>query len=208
MLTIVDHPLCAHDLAIVRNRQSDSATFRQAMHRIGLHICCAATQHLAVQEVRIETPLEMTTCSVVARPIVAVAILRAGLLLLDPMLELAPSARVGYLGIRRNEQTLQPERYYFRLPPVDEQCSVVILDPMVATGGSAESAVESLYEAGAQDITLACVLASPMGIERLLQRYSTLRIVAAALDRELDQRGFIRPGLGDAGDRAYGTELS
>lgn len=206
MLVVVEHPLCCHDVAIVRDRRSDSATFRRAMHRIGFHVCLAATQHLPTQPARVETPLEETTCSVITRPIVAVAILRAGLLLLDPILELAPGARVGYLGVRRDEATLQPEQYYRRLPAIDEHTSVVVLDPMVATGGSATVAVATLLDAGARDITLACVLAAPEGIARLSTTYPMLRIVTAVLDRELDQRGFIRPGLGDAGDRAFGTE--
>lgn len=206
MLIVVEHPLCLHDVAIVRDRRSDRATFRRAMHRIGLHVCLAATQHLPTQQTNIETPLEEATCSIVARPIVAVAILRAGLMLLEPMLELAPGARVGYLGLRRDEATLQPEQYYRRLPPLDEHSSVVLLDPMVATGGRAAAAVEVLLESGARDITLACVLAAPEGIARLSASYPALRIVTAVIDRELDQRGYIRPGLGDAGDRAFGTE--
>ncbi|GIV50814.1 MAG: uracil phosphoribosyltransferase [Candidatus Kapaibacterium sp.] len=206
MLIVVEHPLCSHDIAIVRDRRSDSATFRRAMHRIGLHVCLAATQHLPTQPTNVETPLEEATCSIVARPIVAVAILRAGLMLLEPMLELVPGARVGYLGLRRDEATLQPEQYYRRLPPLDERSSVVLLDPMVATGGSAAAAVEVLLESGARDITLACVLAAPEGIARLSASYPALRIVTAMIDRELDQRGYIRPGLGDAGDRAFGTE--
>lgn len=206
MVIVVEHPLCACDLRTVRDRSTDSATFRQAMHRIGLHVCLAAVQHLPVQEVAVETPLERTTGAVLLSRVVAVPILRAGLMFLDAFLTVLPTAAVGYIGLRRNEQTLQPEQYYWRMPALDAQTSVVVLDPMLATGGSAAAAIEQLTCAGVRDITLACALAAPEGVERIMQAFPNVRIVAAALDRQLNDRGFILPGLGDAGDRAFGTE--
>ncbi len=206
MLIVVDHPACACDLRTVRDRRTDSAAFRQAMHRIGLHVCIVATQHVAVRQVAVETPLEMTVGAELDRAIVAVPILRAGLMFLDAMLTIVPNAAVGYIGLRRNEQTLQPEQYYWRMPPLDARTNVVVLDPMLATGGSACSAIEQLKAAGASDITLACAIAAPEGVEHLTGVFPDVRIVTASLDRQLNDHGFILPGLGDAGDRAFGTE--
>jgi uracil phosphoribosyltransferase len=206
MLVVVEHPLCACDVRTVRDRHTDAATFRQAMHRIGLHVSLAALQHLPVRSVAVETPLEQTTGAMLDRHVVAVPILRAGLMFLDAFLTVLPNAAVGYVGLRRNEETLEPEQYYWRMPELDEQSSVVVLDPMLATGGSASAAIEQIASRGVRDITLACAIAAPEGIERIMHNYPEVRIVAAALDRQLNEHGFILPGLGDAGDRAFGTD--
>ncbi|MCS7000927.1 MAG: uracil phosphoribosyltransferase [Bacteroidota bacterium] len=206
MLILVEHPLCAVDLTVVRDQGSDHTAFRAAMQRIGLHVCLQATRHLPVEPVAVETPLEQTTGYRLYHRIVAVPILRAGLLFLDPMLQVVPTAYVGFIGLRRQEDTLQVEHYYWRMPPLDERTAVVVLDPMLATGGSATAALLQLMQAGAQEITIACAIAAPEGVERIATMFPAVRIVAAALDRQLNAHGFIVPGLGDAGDRAFGTE--
>ncbi|MCX8051951.1 MAG: uracil phosphoribosyltransferase [Chlorobi bacterium] len=205
MLIVVEHPLCACDLTVVRDRRTDSALFRGAMHRIGMHVCLAATQHLALEPITVSTPLEETTGYKLARRVVAVPILRAGLMFLEPMIHVLPTVEVGFIGLRRDEETLQPTEYYWKVPPLDENASVVVLDPMLATGGSAAWAIERLVAAGARDVTLACAIAAPEGIERIETAFPDVRIVAAALDRQLDEHGFILPGLGDAGDRSFAT---
>lgn len=206
MLIVVEHPLCARELSIARDRRTDSAVFRQAMYRLGLHVCSVATQHLPLRSYPLRTPLEETTGYELAGRVVVVPILRAGLMFLEPMVQLLPTAQIGYIGLRRNEATLTAEEYYWRMPPIDTRTSVIVLDPMLATGGSVAAAIERLRAAGAQDITVACAIAAPEGIERIATAYPDVRIVAAAIDRQLDERGYILPGLGDAGDRACGTE--
>lgn len=203
---MVEHPLCARELSIARYQCSDGSVFRQAMYRVGLHVCSVATQDLPLRSYTLRTPLEETTGYELAVRVIAVPILRAGLMFLEPMLQLLPTAQIGFIGLRRDEATLTAEEYYWRMPPIGDQTSVIVLDPMLATGGSAAAAIERLYAAGAQDITLACAIAAPEGVNRIASAYPNVRIVAAAIDRQLDERGFILPGLGDAGDRACGTE--
>lgn len=205
MLIVVEHPLLASDLTRLRDRATDATTFRQLFRRVGMHLTIAATHSLDVEPVAVETPLEQTLGLQLTQRIVAVAILRAGLLLLEPFLELVPTAHVGYVGLRRDEATLEPQQYYWRVPQLDEQRAVFVLDPMLATGGSACAALAQVFAHGGRKVTLVCALAAPEGIERVHSVYPTVRIVTAAVDRQLSAQGFILPGLGDAGDRAFGT---
>ncbi|MCX7929811.1 MAG: uracil phosphoribosyltransferase [Chlorobi bacterium] len=206
MLIIVEHPLCACELTVVRDCRTDGPTFRAAMHRVGLHVCLEATRHLRVRAVPVVTPLEETSGYVLEHRVVAVPILRAGLMFLEPMMQILPRVEVGFIGLRRDEETLQPHEYYRKLPPLDVTTSIIVLDPMLATGGSSVAALERLRAAGVQDITVACAIAAPEGVERVEAVLPNVRIVAGGLDRCLNERGFILPGLGDAGDRAFGTE--
>lgn len=204
-MRVLQHPLLARDVAVARSRCTDAASFRSALQRIGYHLAIAALEHVSVEPIEIETPLEKTTGYRLAQRIVLVPIVRAGLVLLEPFLHVVPDAAVGYIGLRRNEQTLEPTEYYWNVPALDGTCSVVVLDPMLATGGSSLHAVQRLLDSGARDVTVAAVIAAPEGVERLELHVPHVRIVTAALDRELNDRGFILPGLGDAGDRAFGT---
>jgi uracil phosphoribosyltransferase len=167
-------------------------------------LAVAATRDLRMRQTGIETPLEPTQASVSDEPIVVVAILRAGAGMIDCIVRLLPEVSVGYIGLERNEETAEARRYYCKFPPIKGQ-HVLVVDPMLATGGSAEQALEAVYEAGALKVGFLCIVAAPEGVQRLESRFPDVRIFAGALDRELDTNKYIRPGLGDFGDRLYGT---
>lgn len=204
MPTVVDHPLAAHQLAILRDQSTDSTSFRRAARILAYLLVAEATSDLPTEDVDISTPLETTTASRIATPIVVVAVFRAGLGLLDAAVDLLPEAKIGYAGVQRNEDTAEPIEYYTRFPDMTA-ARVLILEPMLATGGSLEWAVNKVKEHGATDITAVCVVAAPVGVERLEQNHPDVRIVVAAVDRDLDHNFYIRPGLGDMGDRLFGT---
>lgn len=203
---ILDHPLASHKLALLRDRNTTVALFRALVSELGLILAVEATRNLATELVSIETPLERTEGRRMA-PLdpVFVPILRAGLGLLDPFLQLVPTAKVGHLGLFRDHESLAPVPYYRNFPPRLEQRSVFLLDPMLATGGSASEAVRQLKEAGAVKPTLVSILAAPEGLARLAADHPDLSVVVAAVDRQLNDKGYILPGLGDAGDRIFGT---
>jgi uracil phosphoribosyltransferase len=204
--TVLAHPLVQHKLSMLRSKTTSSTLFRALVEEIGLLLAVAATSHLEVEGTRLETPLE--SCEgwrLRGADPVLVPILRAGLGLVPPFLRLLPAAKVGHIGLARDHETLLPRAYYRNLPPSMESRSAFILDPMLATGGSAAEAVRQLQESGSTDITLVCVLAAPEGLRHLEEAHPGMRIVTAAVDRELDARGYILPGLGDAGDRTFGT---
>ena len=205
-LTVVDHPLLARHVAVLRSADTSREEFRHALGEAAAILAYEATRELAREDFHVLTPLEPAAAQRPAKPIAVVAILRAGLGMVDGFLRLVPEAAIGHLGMRRNEETLQPEAYYESLPDVIDRATVFVVDPMLATGGSALAALTRLREAGATDLRLVCLVAAPEGVERVSSALPGLPIVVGALDRQLDEQGYIRPGLGDAGDRIFGTE--
>lgn len=205
-LTVVDHPLVQHKLTKLRDRETSTKQFRELVDEIALLMTYEVTRDLDVTPTAVATPLEpMTGQRVQGKKLVLVPILRAGLGMVEAGLRLIPSARVGHVGLYRDEETLEPVEYYCRIPPEPEDRLFVVLDPMLATGGSASAAIRILKERGASRIRLACLVAAPEGVERLARDHPDVPVFAAALDRELDDHGYILPGLGDAGDRMFGT---
>jgi uracil phosphoribosyltransferase len=203
----VTHPLVQHKLGLLRDAATPTQMFRQLVDEITLLLTYEATKDLATEETEIETPLERTVVQRISGKKVAVCpILRAGVGMLDGVLSLIAGARVGFIGLYRNEETLEPVEYYVKLPQDIADRDVILLDPMLATGNSTAAAVETVKRAGAQSIRLIAVIAAPEGIERLQSAHPDVTIVVAAVDRELNERGYILPGLGDAGDRLYGTK--
>jgi len=206
-LTIVRHPLIQHKLTLMRERSTQTSVFRQLLREIGKLLAFEITRGLPMTTKRIETPLREMSAPVLDGPKLAlVSILRAGNGLLDGVLELIPSARIGFIGLYRNEETLEPVRYYFKVPEDLESRLVIALDPMLATGNSAVAAVELLKKAGARNVRFMCLLAAPEGVARMKDAHPDVQIVTAALDDRLDGNGYIVPGLGDAGDRMFGTK--
>jgi uracil phosphoribosyltransferase len=206
-VTVVDHPLVARHLSVLRDKVTPSGDFRRRLSDISMLLLFEALRDLRVREDAIETPLETTGGMRLADEIVVIAILRAGLGMTDGALRLIPEARVGHLGLYRDEESLQPVGYYESIPRHAADAEVVVVDPMLATGGSAVSALERLKRGGVQGrMRLVCLVAAPEGIAAVQEAHPEVPIVCAAIDRELDERGYIRPGLGDAGDRIFGTE--
>ncbi|MEZ5894414.1 MAG: uracil phosphoribosyltransferase [Parvularculaceae bacterium] len=206
-LTIVDHPLIQHKLTLLRDKETSTAQFRQALREIAFVLGCEATKDLPLTTIEIETPIEkMTAPYLEGKKLCFVLILRAGNGLLDGLLDLIPSARVGHVGIYRDEKTLEPHRYYFKTPDKLGERLVVMVDPMLATGNTAIDAANELKKAGAKNMKFLCLVAAPEGVEAFSRAHPDVPIIAAALDRELNDKGYIMPGLGDAGDRIYGTK--
>jgi uracil phosphoribosyltransferase len=203
-IEVVQHPLVKHILTRLRDASTEPAQFRALARQLTLLLAVEATRDLPVREHTVQTPLETTQGHSLAQPIVAVPILRAGLGMLEAITELFTDVRVGYIGLERDEATAIARAYYCKLPPIGAS-RVLLLDPMLATGGSAAQAIEVLLKAGAQDIVHVCVVAAPEGVRLLNERFPQVRIVAASIDRGLNDRKFIVPGLGDFGDRLYGT---
>ncbi|MGC2414235.1 MAG: uracil phosphoribosyltransferase [Stellaceae bacterium] len=207
VVTLVDHPLVRHKLSLMRARDTSTSKFRLIMREISLLLGYEATRDLALDETDIDTPLERTRAPVLAgKKLCLVSILRAGNGILDGMLDLVPAARVGHIGIYREPRTLQAIEYYLKLPDDLPERDVVLLDPMLATGNSAIAAISRLVEARARSIKFVCLVAAPEGIEKLHRVFPGVAIVTAAIDRCLDEHGYILPGLGDAGDRLFGTK--
>jgi uracil phosphoribosyltransferase len=205
-VTEVKHPLVRHKLGLLRDRDTSTGDFRRLVDEITLLLTYEATKDLATEEVEVETPLERTRVQRISGKKVAVCpILRAGVGMLDGVLSLVSGARVGFIGLYRDEETLEAIEYYVKLPQDIAQRDVILLDPMLATGNSTASAIETVKKAGAASIRLIAIIAAPEGIERITAAHPDVPIVVAAIDRGLDERGFIVPGLGDAGDRLYGT---
>jgi uracil phosphoribosyltransferase len=203
-MTILDHPLATDLLTILRDKTTQPPQFRQIAERLGYLLVAEALSDMSVDEVEIETPLEATVGTQVRRPVVAVAVLRAGLGLLHSVLTLVPDAAVGFAGVQRNEETAEPIEYYTKFPELGA-ARVLILEPMLATGGSLSWAIDKVKENGARDIVAVCVVAAPQGVGVIEEKHPDVRIVAAALDRELNPDFYIAPGLGDMGDRLFGT---
>jgi uracil phosphoribosyltransferase len=205
MFRTIDHPLIADELTRLREPSCPSPEFRQRLRRIASLMVPAVTADLETHVVPCNTPLEITSGVNLTHGIVLVPVLRAGLVFLDGFLDLIPQAAVAHIGLARNEQTLLPEPYYMKHPPVLTDQDIIILDPMLATGGSAVEAVRRMTDAGARSLRFACLVAAPEGVATLESSFPDLPIYAAALDRCLNERGYILPGLGDAGDRMFGT---
>ena len=206
-LTVVDHPLVQHKLTIMRDVNTPTAVFRQLLREISQLLAYEVTRNLAVTTKRIETPMEeMMAPTLDGKKLALISILRAGNGLLDGVLELIPSARVGFVGLYRDEETLQPVQYYFKVPEGLDDRLVIAVDPMLATGNSSVAAIDLLKGAGATNIIFLCLLASPEGIARMKEAHPDVPIVTAAVDRAIDEKGYIVPGLGDAGDRMFGTK--
>lgn len=202
--TIVTHPLAAQALTRLRNRSTEPAEFRAMTKQISYVLLLEATKDLPCGTVPIETPLERTTCQVLAKELVAIAVLRAGLGMLEAAIELLPGVSVGFAGMQRDETTAQPTEYYMKLPPLAGR-RVLVLEPMLATGGTLSRTIHAIKQQGGPEILGLCVVASPQGIERLGHDHPDVRIICAAIDRELNGSFYICPGLGDMGDRLYGT---
>ena len=206
-LTIVDHPLVQHKLTLMRQTETPTAVFRQLLREISQLLAYEVTRELAMTTRRIETPMAPMDAPVLAgKKLALISILRAGNGLLDGVLELIPSARVGFVGLYRDEETLQPVQYYFKVPDELEDRLVIAVDPMLATGNSSVAAIDLLKKAGATDLRFLCLLAAPEGIARMKEAHPDVQIVTAAVDNRLNEIGYIVPGLGDAGDRMFGTK--
>lgn len=205
-LLVLDHPLIRHKLTVLRRRETPKKQFKELVDEIAMLMAYEATKDLPLQAVEIETPLERTTeMRLSGKKLAVVPILRAGLGMVDGIVRLMPSVRVGHIGLYRDHDTLQPVNYYMKIPPQAEERDFLVLDPMLATGGSASAAVTALKEEGASRVQFVCLVAAPEGVERMLHDHPDVPIFAAALDQRLDENGYIRPGLGDAGDRLFGT---
>ncbi|MEH6644669.1 uracil phosphoribosyltransferase [Sulfitobacter sp.] len=206
-LTVVDHPLVQHKLTIMRDRDTPTAVFRQLLREISQLLAYEVTRNLAMTTKKIETPMQtMDAPTLDGKKLALISILRAGNGLLDGVLELIPSARVGFVGLYRDEETLKPVQYYFKVPEGLDDRLVIAVDPMLATGNSSVAAIDLLKEAGATNIRFLCLLASPEGIERMKEAHPDVPIVTASVDDGLNELGYILPGLGDAGDRMFGTK--
>lgn len=205
-LTVVEHPLIQHKVALLRRTDTSKKLFRELLEEITLLLGYEVTRDLPLEVVQLDTPLETTHGMVVSgKKLSLIPVLRAGLGMVEGMLKLVPSARVGHVGLYREHDSLKPVSYYFRIPEAPELRDFVILDPMLATGGSAAMAVSSLKTHGAERIRLMCIVAAPEGVQHMLEQHPDVHVFTAALDRELNDKGYILPGLGDAGDRLFGT---
>ena len=206
-LTIVRHPLVQHKLTLMRDKETSTAVFRQLLREISQFLAYEITRDLPMTTKQIETPMTtMEAPTLEGKKLALVSILRAGNGLLDGVLELVPSARVGFVGLYRDEETLQPVQYYCKLPDALQDRVVIAVDPMLATGNSSAAAIDLLKQAGARNIRFLCLLAAPDGVARMKEAHPDVPIVTAALDAQLNENGYIVPGLGDAGDRMFGTK--
>ena len=206
-VTVVSHPLVQHKLSYLRDKDTPTVHFRKLVNEVTLLLTYEATKDFPTEDVEIETPLEKTTVQKISGKKVAVCpVLRAGVGMLDGVLSLVSSARVGFIGMYRDEETLEPVEYFVKLPGDLADRDAIVLDPMLATGRSSAAAVETVKNAGARSVLLVCVVAAPEGIEHMRSSHPEVEIVCAAIDRGLNENGFIVPGLGDAGDRLYGTK--
>ncbi|TBW39234.1 uracil phosphoribosyltransferase [Siculibacillus lacustris] len=206
-VTVIAHPLVAHKLTIMRRKDTSTKSFRQLLREIALLLAYEATRDLELTSIEIETPLTtMQAPTLAGKKLVFAPILRAGMGLLEGMLDLVPSARVAHVGLYRDPATLTAIEYYFKAPEDMEDRMVIVLDPMLATANSATAAIERLKQAGAKDVRFVCLLAAPEGVARLRAAHPDVPIITAAIDDHLNDHGYIVPGLGDAGDRIYGTK--
>ncbi len=206
-LTVVNHPLVQHKLTIMRDKETSTAGFRRLLKEISLLLAYEVTRELEMTTTRIETPLEpMDAPTLDGKKLALISILRAGNGLLDGILELIPAARVGFVGLYRDPETLQPVQYYCKLPDHLDERICIVVDPMLATGNSSAAAVDLLKKAGARNIRFLCLLAAPEGVARMKEAHPDVPIVTAALDSHLNDHGYFVPGLGDAGDRMFGTK--
>lgn len=206
-LTVVTHPLVQHKLTLMREKDTSTASFRQLLREISLLLAYEITRGLPMTNKRIETPMvEMDAPVIEGKKLALISLLRAGNGLLDGILELIPAARVGFVGLYRDHETLQPVQYYFKVPAELEERLTIVVDPMLATGNSAVAAIQLLKDKGANNIRFLCLLATPEGVAHMKEAHPDVPIVTASLDSHLNENGYIMPGLGDAGDRMFGTK--
>ena len=204
---IMDHPLIQHKIGIIRRQETGSKDFRQLISEIAMLMCYEATRDLKLTDVEIETPIsKMTAKELAGKKLAVVPILRAGLGMVDGMLSMIPAAKVGHIGLYRNEETLEPVEYYCKIPKDCAEREVFVVDPMLATGGSATAAITMLKNKGVKKIRFMCIVAAPQGIERMQKEHPDVDLYVGALDDHLNENGYIVPGLGDAGDRIFGTK--
>lgn len=204
---IFDHPLIQHKISLLRNKNTGSKEFRELVGEVSMLMCYEATRDLPLKEVEIETPVALAKTKVIAgRKLAFVPILRAGIGMLDGVLSMVPAAKVGHIGLYRDPQTLQPVKYYCKLPSDINEREVIVLDPMLATGGSAVAAIHMLKESGAANIKFMCIIAAPEGLNALTEAHPDVQVYCAALDEKLNDDKYIVPGLGDCGDRIFGTK--
>lgn len=204
---IMDHPLIQHKIGFIRRLETGSKDFRQVIGEIAMLMCYEATRDLKLQDVEIETPIcRMTAKELEGKKLAVVPILRAGLGMVDGMLTMIPAAKVGHIGLYRNEETLEPVEYYCKLPKDCAERDVFVVDPMLATGGSSVAAIEMLKARGVKNIRFMCIIAAPEGVERMQKAHPDVDIYIGAMDDHLNEHGYIVPGLGDAGDRIFGTK--
>lgn len=204
---VMDHPLIQHKVGIIRREEVGSKDFRQMISEIAMLMCYESTRNLKLQDVKIKTPIcETTVKELAGKRLAVVPILRAGLGMVEGMLAMIPAAKVGHIGLYRDPETLEPVEYYCKLPSDCNEREVYVVDPMLATGGSCVAAIQMLKEKGVKNIHFMCIIASPEGVERLQKEHPDVDIYIAALDEKLNDHGYIVPGLGDAGDRIFGTK--
>ncbi len=204
---VFDHPLIQHKLSILRDKGTSVKEFRELVSEIAMLMCYEATRDLPLEEVEVETPVAKATVKRIAgKKLAIVPILRAGLGMVDGMVSMMPNVKVGHIGLFRDPETLEPVKYYFKMPPDIEERDVIVVDPMLATGGSASAAIKFLKDDGVKHIKLMCIIGAPEGVERMQKDHPDVDIYVAALDDHLNEHGYIVPGLGDAGDRIFGTK--
>lgn len=203
----INHPLILHKLAFIRNKDTGSKDFRELVNEVSMLMAYEVTRDLSMEEVEIETPICKTKCKMLSgKKVAIVPILRAGLGMVDGMLSLIPAAKVGHIGLYRDEETLKPVEYFCKLPQDIAERDVIVVDPMLATGGSAADALTLLKQKGAKNLRLMCLISSPEGVKAVQEAHPDVDIYLAAIDEKLNEKGYIVPGLGDAGDRLFGTK--
>lgn len=203
---VMTHPLIQHKMSLLRDKSTGTKEFRELVSEVSMLMCYEATTNLPLTQVDIETPIGMTKSNVINKKIIFVPILRAGLGMVSGMLTLIPAAKVGHIGVFRDPKTLKPVEYYCKLPNTIESSDIILLDPMLATGGSAVFAADKLKEYGAKNIKFMCLVASPQGVENFCSSHPDVQLFCASYDERLNENGYIVPGLGDAGDRIFGTK--
>ena len=204
---IFDHPLIQHKISLLRNKNTGSKEFRELVSEVSMLMCYEATRDLPLKEIEIETPIALAKTKVIAgRKLAFVPILRAGIGMLDGVLSMVPAAKVGHIGLYRDPQTLEPVKYYCKLPSDINEREVIVLDPMLATGGSAVAAIKMLKDSGATNLKFMCIIAAPEGLKALTEAHPDVQVYCAALDEKLNDDKYIVPGLGDCGDRIFGTK--
>lgn len=204
---VFDHPLIQHKLSILREKSTSVKEFRELISEIAMLMCYEATRDLPLEEIEIETPVAKAKVKHIAgKKLAIVPILRAGLGMVDGMVSMMPNVKVGHIGLFRDPETLEPVKYYFKMPPDIEDRDVIVVDPMLATGGSASAAIQFLKDDGVKHIKLMCIIGAPEGVKRMQEDHPDVDIFVAALDDHLNEHGYIVPGLGDAGDRIFGTK--
>ena len=206
MLHVLHHPLLESKMSILRDKNTNTTQFKELVDEIGMLVTYEITRDLELKDVEVETPLEKTMCKTVDNDIVIVPILRAGLGMVDGIRRIIPNAKVGHIGLYRNEETLQPVQYYFKLPEVNKKTIVFLVDPMLATGNSCLKGIELLKSKGVKKIIYVGLVACPTGVEAVQAKYPDVELYTVAMDRELNSNGYILPGLGDCGDRLFGTK--